>query len=139
MAVTIAAIQGPPKWCSIVTVPAIANLFELPERLTVEEVFEILARGRDLTIERIVSAGHSTPEGQWYDQMTDEWVGLLQGEAQLRYGDGSIQQLQAGDWILIPAHLKHRVDRTSQSPPCVWLAIHGELSAAPLSSMGTQS
>ena len=120
-------------------VPAIANLFELPECLTVEEVFEVLARGRNLKIERIVSNGHSTPEGQWYDQKTDEWVGLLQGEAQLRYGDGATQQLRAGDWILIPAHLKHRVDRTSQSPPCIWLAIHGELSASPASLMGPQS
>ena len=109
------------------TVPAISNLFQLPERRTFDEVFEVLARGDNLKIERIVSTGHSTPMGEWYDQAADEWVGLLQGEAQLQYGDGSLQQLHAGDWILIPAHLKHRVERTSESPPCVWLAIHGHL------------
>jgi len=26
--------------------------------------------------------------------------------------------------VLLPAHCRHRVARTSAAPPCVWLAVH---------------
>jgi cupin 2 domain-containing protein len=45
----------------------------------------------------------------------------------LRLGDGPRQPLKAGDYLLIPAHCRHRVEYTSADPPCIWLAIHGNL------------
>jgi cupin 2 domain-containing protein len=75
-------------------------------------------------IERILSSGHTTPDGEFYDQPNNEWVVLLQGEAELAYDDGSTRRLSAGDHLLIPAHERHRVTHTSTEPPCVWLAVH---------------
>ena len=66
-------------------------------------------------IERIISTGQSTLPGEWYDQNKDEWVILLQGEAILSYEDGSQIKLTVGDYLLIPAHQKHRVEYTSIS------------------------
>jgi cupin 2 domain-containing protein len=95
--------------------------------LPASEVFEALIPDQGILIERIISVGQMTPEGEWYDQERDEWVVLLQGEAELGWEDGRQQQLTAGDWILIPAHERHRVLYTSQTPPCIWLAVHGTL------------
>jgi len=103
------------------------NLFKLPEMLLKEELFEPLIPDRGVLIERIISSGQSTPEGEWYDQERDEWVVLLQGEAILAYGDGRIRHLFCGDYVFIPAHEKHRVERTSVHPSCIWLAVHGKL------------
>ncbi|MEZ0368338.1 MAG: cupin domain-containing protein [Candidatus Sericytochromatia bacterium] len=91
------------------------------------EIFEtLLERGplNGLQLERIVSAGQVTAAGQWYDQAWEEWVLLLQGEAELEYDDGRRLALCSGDSVLIPAHQRHRVARTSQEPPCIWLALH---------------
>ncbi len=105
------------------------NLFgDMPAEVAQREVFEELVRSPNVLIERIVSAGQITPADQWYDQPRDEWVALLQGEAVLAYADGSRVHLQAGDYLLIPAHQKHRVEFTSKEPPCIWLAIHADLS-----------
>lgn len=101
------------------------NLFQLPHPLPTTEQFEPLYKGKHLLIERIISTGQTTPEEQWYDQEQDEWVLLLQGEAQLMYQDHSTVHLLAGDWLFIPAHQPHRVSYTSSEPPCIWLAIHG--------------
>lgn len=108
--------------------PALANLFELPP-LPPAEYFELLAVGQNLRIERIISTGHTTPAGEWYDQEQDEWVILLQGEAKLVYADGTDCYLKPGDHLLIPAHRRHRVDYTSTQPPCIWLAVHANLQA----------
>ncbi|MEA5510431.1 cupin domain-containing protein [Crocosphaera sp. UHCC 0190] len=107
---------------------AIANIFELPFQLPFEELFEPLLSTKDLLIERIISTGQTTPSGEWYDQERDEWVILLQGEAQLTYETGATYKLIPGGYLLIPAHQRHRVDYTSSNPPCIWLAIHGHLS-----------
>ncbi|MBZ8179472.1 cupin domain-containing protein [Oscillatoria salina] len=102
-----------------------ANIFSLPNQLVESEIFEPLLASENILIERIVSTGQVTPEGEWYNQEKDEWVVLLQGEAKLSYADGSSLILQAGDYVFLPAHEKHRVDYTSSKPPCIWLAIHG--------------
>jgi len=91
------------------------------------EIFQTLTQGSSL-IERIISNGQITPCGEWYDQDLDEWVLLLQGDATLLFDDNSIINLLTGDYILIKAHQKHRVTFTSNSPPCIWLAIHGNFS-----------
>ncbi|HUP79200.1 MAG TPA: hypothetical protein VM260_11660 [Pirellula sp.] len=59
------------------------NLFaDLPLDLS-REVIETLALGRNVRIERIISQGHSSPQGFWYDQDQAEWVAVLEGEAVL--------------------------------------------------------
>lgn len=103
------------------------NLFEIPETPPEEEQFQPLLEDRGVLIERIVSYGHTTPAGEWLDQDRDEWVALLQGLAILVFEDGSRVELQAGDHLLIPARRRHRVENTSAEPPCIWLAVHGEL------------
>jgi cupin 2 domain-containing protein len=88
-----------------------------------ERFDELLVR-RGVRIERIVSTGQATPPGEWYDQAGDEWVVLLTGRATLLFDGGARVELGPGDWLLIPAHARHRVEATSVDPPCVWLAIH---------------
>lgn len=104
-----------------------ANFFDLPEKLPLEEVFQPLVENDSILIERIISTGQTTPTGKWYDQPRDEWVILLQGAAKLGYEDGSTIDLKPGDYVLIPANQKHRVEYTSTEPPCIWLAVHGNL------------
>jgi len=103
------------------------NLFHLPGDLSDEEISEDLIPDRGVRIERIVSTGQSSPPGFWYDQPRDEWVALLQGRAILAFEDGRRRELVAGDWVLIPARERHRVEETSTAPPCIWLAVHGRL------------
>lgn len=99
------------------------NLFEWGNSVHTEEITEQLLRRKDVRVERILSGGHASPIDFWYDQDEDEWVAVLQGSAALQWSDGSITELVAGNWLLIPAHTKHRVERTSLTPACVWLAI----------------
>lgn len=91
----------------------------------VAEVFETLVEG-SAKIERIISHGQTTPENEWYDQETDEWVVLLQGQAIIYIEDKGEVHLSTGSYLLIPAHEKHRVTYTSESPACIWLAVHGD-------------
>jgi len=88
------------------------------------ERFDVLLARPGVRIERIVSTGQATPPGEWYDQAGDEWVVLLAGRATLLFGSGDRLDLLPGDWLLIPAHARHRVEATSSDPPCVWLALH---------------
>jgi len=101
-----------------------SNIFKLPSPLPSSELFESLFLTEKVLIERIISTGQTTPPGEWYNQETDEWVILLQGKAELSYEDGEKIFLQAGEYLLIPAHVKHRVEYTSHEPPCIWLAVH---------------
>lgn len=76
-------------------------------------------------IERIVSTGQASPEGFWYDQPQDEWVLLLSGSAGMRFADEmAVRELRPGDWLLIPAGCRHRVEWTDAGQPSVWLAVH---------------
>jgi cupin 2 domain-containing protein len=107
--------------------PIKSNLFDNLQEQSDIELFDQLIKTPSLLIEKITSTGQATPEGAWYDQVEDEWVVLLKGEATLRFASGEIMELSAGDYLLIPAHCRHRVERTSSTPPCVWLAVHGDL------------
>jgi len=87
-------------------------LADIPAKLP-NELFTTLLQGEQLKIERIVSRGQSDAKDDWYDQETDEWVILLQGEAVLEFIEpAEFKQLNAGDYLFIPAHSKHRVDWT---------------------------
>ena len=88
-----------------------------------EEITEIITQGNFLRIERIFSFGQTTPDGFWYDQSEHEFVLVLQGEAKILFEDKQEQLFKTGDYIHIPAHVKHRVTYTSSEPVCIWLAI----------------
>jgi len=100
-------------------------LTPLPDA-TVAEVFTPLLERRGVRIERIVSQGQITPEDQPDDQDHDEWVLLLVGSARLWLEGAGERDLEPGDTMLIPAHVRHRVTWTQSEPPTVWLAIHLE-------------
>lgn len=101
------------------------NIFTgIPARLP-QELFTLLLDNAAVRIERIVSRGHCSADGEWYDQDGDEWVLLLQGQAGIVYGrDGGLITLNPGDYLLIPAHVRHRVDWTAPDVDTVWLAVH---------------
>ena len=99
------------------------NLFtDLPTRLP-DELVTVLADNANVRIERIVSTGHVSPEGFWYDQDEHEWVIVLKGEATVAFDNGEALRMLPGDHILIPAHRRHRVEWTSPDEPTVWLAV----------------
>lgn len=101
-----------------------ANLFQnIPAQLPAE-IAETLAVAGTTRIERIVSRGHCSPPGFWYDQEQDEWVVLLKGAARLRFADrDEAVDLAPGDYIHIPARLRHRVEATAPGEDTVWLAV----------------
>ena len=73
----------------------------------------------DLRVEQILT-GAADPD-ELYDQDHDEWVLVQHGGATLEV-DGEPVALQADDWILIPAHCRHRVMHADRGTS--WLAIH---------------
>jgi len=102
------------------------NIFvEIPAEHSADEVFEELVSAGGVKIERIISEGHSSPEGLWYDQEQEEWVMVLAGSAGLIFeGSDEVIELNPGDWINIPAHKKHRVEWTDPNEKTIWLAVH---------------
>jgi cupin 2 domain-containing protein len=96
----------------------------VPGRLDEEQV-TALARWPGAIVERIVSCGQASPPGFWYDQDWREWVIVLAGRAEVAIeGEAAPRRLKAGDWLELPAHLRHRVEWTEADPPTVWLAVH---------------
>lgn len=109
-----------------------SNIFNIGQSATKsleQEIFEVIfsadVKGK-LEIKRIISTGQATPNNEWYDQEDSEWVVLLRGESTLRFQDCEDEfiDLKDGDYIYIPAHVKHRVESTSVDAPCIWLAVH---------------
>ena len=97
-----------------------------------DESFTQILRTPGVRIERIVSTGQRTPAGSWYDQDAPEWVLVVAGRARLLFDDeGSPRELGPGDYVLIPAHRRHRVTWTDPAAPTIWLAIHLPASAGP--------
>ncbi len=100
------------------------NLFHNLQTTPEQEQFDSLLAGKGpFRLERIVSRGHCSPPGYWYDQEEAEWVSLLSGAARLAFDDGSEQLLQPGDHLLIPAHRRHRVAWTAEDCDTVWLVL----------------
>lgn len=106
-------------------IPSSGNFFEIPKDLPLNfELFQSVISNNELSIERIISTGQKTPDGQWLEQDKSEWVILLQGESEISFEDGKGKILRKGDYLHIPKNTKHKVIRTSQDPPCIWLAVH---------------
>ena len=87
------------------------------------EISHVLFEDEKTRIEIIVDPkGFSNPPDFWYDQEWDEFVKVRYGEADLLFKDGNqIIKMTRGESIYIPAHLKHRVERTLSTT--VWDAI----------------
>ena len=101
------------------------NLFgDIPADLP-EELCTPLLQKSGFRVERIVSQGHASPPGFWYDQEENEWVIVLEGGAAVEIeGCSETLKLRRGSYMNIPAHTKHRVVSTDPSAKTVWLAIH---------------
>lgn len=109
------------------------NLLAGLPKTSANELFEDLATAGQTRIERIVSLGHHSPPGFWYDQTEHEFILILQGAAKLRFEDDDEPvMMEPGDCLTIPAGRRHRVEWTSPDGPTVWLAVFfsGELERA---------
>ena len=102
----------------------IRNIYSsIPIEIPMELIQNILITD-SFKIKRIVSQGHSSPEGFWYDQDQNEWVLLLKGSAGLLFeGSEDIFELKPGDYVNIPAHRRHRVEWTDPNTETVWIAV----------------
>ncbi len=105
--------------------PSIGKFLEnLPASIAAESL-EVLAEGRNVRIERIVSHGQASPEAFWYDQPQAEFVLLLTGRAVVQFeGESDPRELEPGSYLVIPARCRHRVAWTTLEEPSVWLAVH---------------
>ena len=85
----------------------------------VGERSEQIAQLGGVVVEQILSGAIAAPVD--YGQDHDEWVVLLSGGATLDVG-GERLDLAAGDWVLLPARVQHRLVETV--PGSTWLALH---------------
>ena len=103
------------------------NLFAGIADAPAAEQFTALLTTPNVRIERIVSQGHSSPPGFWYDQDRPEWVIVLAGSAAVRFeSEPAPRTLTRGDYLHIPAHARHRVEWTDKDAPTIWIAVHYE-------------
>lgn len=102
----------------------VKNIFEnIPQNLSAE-FFEDIISSENFRLERIISEGHTSPPEFWYDQEQNEFVLLLSGSAEILFDDDSLVELKPGDYIIIPAHKKHRVEKTDTNKKTFWLTLH---------------
>ncbi|HDL64476.1 MAG TPA: cupin domain-containing protein [Proteobacteria bacterium] len=101
------------------------NLYSnIPDDLP-DELIEVISEGKGVRIERIVSRVHRSPEGFWYDQDENEFVLLVSGEAELLFEEENESvRMEAGAYLVIPTHKRHRVAWTAPDRDTVWLAVH---------------
>jgi len=99
------------------------NIFKnIPSNLD-NEIFEDIQKSSNIRIERIISKGQSSPDSGWYDQIENEWLIVLQGSGIILFEGGKEKMLNKGDYINIPAHIKHKVKWTDPEEITLWLAI----------------
>jgi len=88
-----------------------------------DELITTLAAGTGVRVERIVSRGHQSDPNFWYDQDEHEFVMVVSGHARVEVEDQGELDLRAGDYLVLPAHVKHRVSWTQPQQDTVWLAV----------------
>jgi cupin 2 domain-containing protein len=97
---------------------------DIPDHLK-EELIETIIQTSNFRIERIVSQGHSSKEGFWYDQSDNELVILLKGNATLRFENQSqLIKMEPGDYLHIEKHVRHRVEWTNPELETIWLTVY---------------
>jgi cupin 2 domain-containing protein len=101
------------------------SLFEgIPAELP-EEYLDTICSAESVMIERIISRGHASVEGFWYDQERNEFILVVQGSAGLRLeNEDEVVILKTGDYLNIGAHVRHRVEWTDPTCETIWLAVH---------------
>lgn len=100
------------------------NLYDGIPPVLRSEFVDRLAWRKGVRIERIVSRGHCSVPGFWYDQAETEWVLLVKGSARLRFeADDSVVEMKAGDHITIPPRARHRVEWTAPNEETIWVAV----------------
>ena len=87
-----------------------------------EEIFFQIFKNESIRVERIVSNGQKSPEDFWYEQVENEYILLLSGNAILEFEDFEVE-LKKGDCLNIEAMQKHRVKFTSLDEPTIWFAV----------------
>ncbi|MBR8379573.1 cupin domain-containing protein [Burkholderia cenocepacia] len=103
------------------------NLFSVDGRCGGDERIDLLVTSPRVNVERIVSMGHASPDGFWYDDARAEWVVLLSGAAVLEFEEDATRlDMRAGDYVLIEPHCRHRVAWTHDEVQTVWLAVYYE-------------
>src|SRR6202521_2781775 len=78
-----------------------------------------IARLGGVVVDHILSGTLPPPLDN--NQAHDEWVVVLTGGAVLQVGEERFE-LTGGDWVLLPAHVTHRLVETR--PGTSWLALH---------------
>ncbi|WP_417552172.1 cupin domain-containing protein [Marinomonas fungiae] len=101
----------------------VENIFNNLAFNSSKEQFEDLVKADGVRIERIVSPANCELSSEWYNQSENEWVTVLQGYGALAFEDARIIKLEAGDHLLIKAHEKHRVIKTSAEQATIWIAV----------------
>ncbi|HKE16091.1 MAG TPA: GNAT family N-acetyltransferase [Kofleriaceae bacterium] len=89
-----------------------------------DELVTVLAGAGGVRVERIVSRGHASPPGFWYQQDEDELVLVVSGSARLEVEGAGEVALGEGDWIDIGHHVRHRVSWTAPDRDTIWLAVY---------------
>lgn len=90
-----------------------------------DELIDTILETSNLRIERIVSRGHCSTEGFWYDQSDNEWIILLKGNAVLHFENQSESiTMNPGDYLHIEKHDRHRIEWTNPDMETIWLAVH---------------
>lgn len=102
----------------------VKNIFENIPFSIPEEITEDIFSKPNFRIERIISEGHSSPKDFWYDQDQNEFVMLLSGSAVLVFDNNEKINLNPGDYLIINAHTKHRVEETDAQNKSIWLAVY---------------
>ena len=101
------------------------NLFRMECPEPGAEIKRRLATGDGWSLMLISSNAYASPEGEWFDQVENEWVLVLRGSARLRLSaPDRFLDLSAGDHLMIPPHQRHRLVRTDSDPGTLWLALH---------------
>ena len=87
---------------------------------------EALARPGGVLVAQVVSGQLGAPVD--YDQDHDEWAVVLSGAAVLEVA-GERVDLAGGDWVLLPAHVPHRL--VEVRPGTSWLTVHAPAGEGP--------
>ncbi len=99
------------------------NIFDAPGWDKTKEYYETLVEKPGFRVEKIMSAGHTSPADGWYDQNENETVVLLKGNAIIEFDNERRVEMNEGDMLTIYAHERHKVAFTSVEPPCTWVAV----------------
>ncbi|NJD21236.1 MAG: cupin domain-containing protein [Melioribacter sp.] len=99
------------------------NIFDNFSKENEKEFIEEILSTKNFKLGRIISEGHASSSNFWYDQDKNEFVLLLKGKAKLSFETGEKIELNPGDYMIINAHQKHRVDWTDPDQKTFWLTI----------------